>query len=193
MTCVQELHDGRLATGSMDSTIRVWDLDAMCCVHDIQAHVGGVVCLSVLSDGRLASGSVDKTIRLWDMNTGECTESFEHDEQEVSVLCTFRDGRLYSGGEDGRIRLWELEGTGASHRIGKPQVVVSEFLCHKGRLMSIEELEGDKGVLSSAWDGIVKLWAKCEPTEGDPQGGTSGTVGYVCWPMALHGAHIKAP
>jgi len=62
----ERLLDGRVATGSDDGTIRMWDVvegapDGL----PLEGHEGPVSCLCAMSDGRLASSSVDGTVRVW--------------------------------------------------------------------------------------------------------------------------------
>ncbi len=59
------LPDGRLASGSSDDTIRLWDVTAGVETARLEGHSGRVAALCMLRDGRLASGSDDNTIRLW--------------------------------------------------------------------------------------------------------------------------------
>ena len=61
------LADGRLASGSGDGTIRLWDAATGAETARLEGHAGAVNALCLLTDGRLASGSRDGTIRLWDM------------------------------------------------------------------------------------------------------------------------------
>lgn len=58
------LSDGRLASGSADKTIRIWDITTGTS-HVLEKQTGRVFSLAILPDGRLASGSGDTTIRIW--------------------------------------------------------------------------------------------------------------------------------
>ena len=65
------LGDGRLASGSDDNTIRLWDPASGACERVFEGHLAWVRALALLGDGRLASGSDDNTIRLWDPNQSD--------------------------------------------------------------------------------------------------------------------------
>jgi len=60
--------DGRtLATGSIDSTIRLWDMTTGETVVALAPRGGYVVAVAFSPDDHaLATASVDSTIRLWD-------------------------------------------------------------------------------------------------------------------------------
>ena len=64
--CLSVLDGDRLASGSLDSTGKIWEVDTGACVATLDGHEDGVSSLAALDGGLLASGSVDRTIKIWD-------------------------------------------------------------------------------------------------------------------------------
>ncbi|MFN4025751.1 MAG: WD40 repeat domain-containing protein, partial [Hyphomonas sp.] len=128
--------DGRLASGSEDCTIRLWDLASGAETGKLEGHDGWVNGLSVLPDGRLASGSEDCTIRLWDLASGAETGRLEGHEGAVLALQVLPDGRLVSGSSDKTIRLWDLANGAETARLELDDAASSLVALSGGRLVA---------------------------------------------------------
>jgi putative hemolysin len=143
------LPDGRLASGSDDDTIRLWDVTTGAQTI-FKGHSHGVNALCVLPDGRLASGSNHHTIRLWDVTTGAETARLEGHADSVNALCVLPDGRLVSGSDDCTIRLWDVT-TGAETALeGHSDGVNALCMLPDGRLAS-----GSNDCTIRLWDVIT--------------------------------------
>jgi WD40 repeat protein len=70
--CVLQLSNGRLVSGSYDSTLIIWDVSSGTCLSTLRGHTARVTCVLQLSDGRLVSGNWDNTLKLWDVSSGLC-------------------------------------------------------------------------------------------------------------------------
>src|SRR5436305_873464 len=80
-------------SGSVDTTLHLWDVEAGACLRTLEGHAGGVWALAVLPDGRRAlSGSDDSTLRLWDLEAGACLRTLEGDTGRVTALAVLPDG-----------------------------------------------------------------------------------------------------
>ncbi len=60
------LPNNRLASGSVDNIIKIWDTTTGKELKTLNGHTDWVRTLAVLRDFTLASGSYDRTIKIWD-------------------------------------------------------------------------------------------------------------------------------
>ena len=73
VTCVAFAPEDRIAAGSADGAIRMWDAASAQLLATIAGHQGAVLAIVFYSDGRrFASCSADGTAKIWDLPTGRC-------------------------------------------------------------------------------------------------------------------------
>lgn len=99
-----------LATGSLDQTIKLWDLHSRECLQTLPCQ-SQVWSIAFSADGRwLVSGSSDKQVRRWEVVTGRCNVFPSSHAGEVwAVTCRADAPIAASGGQQGHLNLWNLE------------------------------------------------------------------------------------
>ena len=97
--------DGKVYSGSWDTTIRVWNPSGRGHPQTLRGHTGGVYALAVGLDGQVFSGSTDRTVRVWCGEDGTHLRTLEGHSGPVNTLAVGLDGTLYSGSADGCIRV----------------------------------------------------------------------------------------
>ncbi len=115
VTCIAFSSDGtRLASGSLDKTIGLWDAATGKELARLKGHASAVLSVAFSPDGsRLASGSADNTIKLWDVGSGKELASKGQSGYVLSVAFSPDGSRLAIGSEtfmgkgDNTIKLWD--------------------------------------------------------------------------------------
>ena len=67
--CLQ-FNDSILATGSYDTTIKIWDIASGHELRTLRGHRSGLRCLQ-FDDTKLWSGGLDRTLKMWNYHTGK--------------------------------------------------------------------------------------------------------------------------
>ena len=139
--------DGRLVSGSLDGSIRVWDLAQRKDPLYLDAHSGGVNSVAALPDGRVVSGGEDSVVRVWDLGTGTEVKRFEGHSGAVTSVAVLSDGRVVSGGRDGTVRIWDL----------MRGLEIARMSEHKGWVSCVVVLPRAL-VVSGGQDRAVRIW-----------------------------------
>jgi uncharacterized repeat protein (TIGR01451 family) len=102
--------DGKLlASGSEDSTIKIWRVEDWQCIKTLTGHTSIVTSVAFSPDGSLlASGSWDDTIKLWKVSDGSCIKTLTGHTSIVTSVAFSPDGSLLASGCDGTIKLWRV-------------------------------------------------------------------------------------
>jgi len=96
----------RVATGSFDRTVRIWEIDGGKLLTTLTGHASKVLSLCFSPDGSsVATASEDKTIKLWDVPASGSTAYAGASPVEAMGISA-DGGWLFTGCEDGSAHLW---------------------------------------------------------------------------------------
>jgi len=98
-----------LASGSYDSTIKLWSLQQRSSQHTLAGHTGRITCVAISPDGQfLVSSSHDSTIKLWSLRIGALLHTFKGHSSKVHYVAFSPNGlTLISCSSDETI-LWAM-------------------------------------------------------------------------------------
>lgn len=133
-----------VATGSEDTTVRLWSVKTLECIQVLTGHTMSVCALD-LADGVVCSASADWAIRVWKLETGEFLRVLHATEP---VFCVRIDGDLIICGGEKAIHVWSR----AKYRLQKT------FPAHTKPTTNIAVV-GPYAITSSN-DRSVKVWQK---------------------------------
>ena len=142
--CLQ-FDDNIIASGSYDTTIKIWDIETGEEVRTLRGHSLGIRCLQ-FDNTKLASGSLDGTVKLWDLETGKelCTLRGH----TAGVIGLHLDGTtVASGSADHTIRVWDFKDHSAIVLRG-----------HTDWVNAVKIDMSSRTLLSASDDCTVRLW-----------------------------------
>jgi WD40 repeat protein len=147
--------EGRLlASGSLDQTTRLWNVDTEECLHVFE-HPNSVYSVAFSPEGqKLATGCKDSRVRLWDIATGSCVRVLEGHTDWINTVTyapsshNLEGQTLVSSSQDETIRFWDAD-TGQGLRTLRG---------HTNWILSIT-LSSDGKIISGYKDDSVRLWS----------------------------------
>jgi len=149
----------RLASGSADQTIRIWDYDSGAELLTLSGHSSPVTALAITRDGKhIVSGSggvhknaapSDNSIRVWDSAAGTALASLlGHTDDVLALLTTFDCEAVISASRDKTLRRWRLQGDAA------PLTLTRDLICGIGPMLAPD----GKRVAAFTEDKILRTW-----------------------------------
>ena len=163
----------RLATGSQDTTAKVWDAASGRDVLTLRGQHDSISSVAWSPDAKqLATGSGDGTARVWDAETGEDLLRLSgHDASVFSVAWSPDMRRLATASQDGTTKVWDAEA-------GKQLLTLRG---HTGPVYSVAWSPDERRLATASLDHTAKVWDAVTGQELLTLMGHNGPVLSVAW------------
>ncbi len=163
----------RLASGSRDQTVKIWDSATGKELFALKGHAGAVLSVAFSPDGkRLASASDDQTVKIWDSATGKELLALKGHAGAVGSVAFSPNGqRLASGSTDQTVKIWDSV-------TGKELFALKG---HAGTVSSVAFSPDGQRLASGSTDQTAKIW---ESVTGKELFALKGHAGFA-WSVAF--------
>ncbi|GAB7336907.1 hypothetical protein MBLNU13_g01183t2 [Cladosporium sp. NU13] len=150
VTTVQFSPDGsKLASGSEDGDVIVWDLTTGAKLHTLEGHSDCITTMQFSPNGSRLASAYEGNVAIWDVATGAQLHTMEVDSVWATVVeFSPNGGKLASGSDNGNVIVWDLA-TGA-------QLNLLEG--HSDWVRAIQFSPDGSKLASVSDDGKVILW-----------------------------------
>lgn len=138
------------ATGSVDRTIKIWDLAARTLKLTLTGHIAAVRSL-VASERHpyLFSAGEDRQIFCWDLETNKVIGHFFGHSAGVYTLALHPElDLLVSGGRDCTVKIWDM----------RSRAPIYSFHNHTSTVHTVAAQASEPQVISGSADQTVRLW-----------------------------------
>ncbi|POI35468.1 hypothetical protein CIB84_000781 [Bambusicola thoracicus] len=149
-----------VATGSMDTTAKLWDVEKGEVVFTLRGHSAEIVALSFNTTGdRIITGSFDCTVGVWDVVTGRMLHVLIGHRGEISSAQFNWDCSLIATGSmDKTCMLWNAT-TGAhiATLTGHSDEIMDVCFDYAGQRIATASADGNR-ILTASSDKTARLW-----------------------------------
>jgi len=163
----------RLASGSFDRTVKVWDAASGKLLATLQGHTDVVHGLAFSPDGkRLASSSWDRTVKVWDADSGGLVGTLRGHNNPVGCVAWSPDGKqLASSSDDRTVKVWDVASS----------MLLATLQGHKSDITGVAWSPDGKRLASGSLDKTVKVWDVTSGGLVDTLHGHTDRIDDVAW------------
>lgn len=138
------------ATGSSDSTIKIWDLASGKLKVTLSGHIMSVRDIAISKrHPYLFSASEDKQVKCWDLEKNMIIRDYHGHLSGVHTVAVHPTlDFIASAGRDSVVRLWDI----------RTRVPAMTLVGHKNPISKVKCTPVDPQIISCSTDGTVRLW-----------------------------------
>lgn len=144
ITCLR-FNRKHLMSGSLDTTIKIWNVETGECVRTLTGHLKGVRSLA-FDNQKLITGGFDSTIKVWNYHTGQCISTYRGHDDTVSSV-DFSNKTIVSGSADCTVKVWHVDSRTCYTLRG-----------HTDCINCVKIHEPSNTVFSASDDTTIKMW-----------------------------------
>lgn len=165
----------RIASGSYDGTVKLWDLSRGQEIKTFSGQGGNILSVAYSPDGRwISSGSTNSTIRIWEVETGTSRTLSGHSGFVRSLAYSPDGRRLVSGSGDKTVKIWDVQK-------GQELRTLRTIGGHTGTVYAVAYSPDGRWIISSSEDQTVMLWSADDGIAIRTLTGHKGPVYAVAW------------
>lgn len=178
-------HDGRgvlLASGSSDTTIRLYDAETGSSVSLLgtmgsearspeSGHSSTVACIEFFKNQphMIISAGWDSSFKIWDTRLSQgCVMTTENSHDEIVSCCTsLGDYWAVTGSSDSTVKIWDIRSNGGSKRNKGKKSGVASANCvevineHVTSICSLTMCAGNAQLITTGGDRTVRQFTSC--------------------------------
>lgn len=143
--------DSLIAVGSLDGSVRIWDVRTGGLRGGWRAHQDTVNGIVFLDSSRILTAGYDGRVAVWTRSAALLSQ-WPAGSPVTAFAAALPAGLVLTGHRDGRVRLWRLDGR-----------LAGTWLAHRGAVLAVAIGPDGRAFASSGDGGRVMLWAAADP------------------------------
>ena len=143
--CCTFTDDGKMASGSYDRTVKLWNVDNGKCEHTLRGHTEWVSCIDTTGN-LLFSGSWDSTVKIWNLQTRQNIGSLYNPMGNAIYCMQVGDNQLVTGCRSHTVDLWDIQ----------TSAIIGSCIGHDKNVNCLRQQ--DFTVASGSTDNTTRLW-----------------------------------